>query len=118
MDENGEIIPPFYNYSRVIDMDEHTSIFSDKDYDGKKMSILISMTWSSQQRNQWSYDITMIQMDKHTYLFETTSRADKSSMDDFLSAFVLEPYQVYSNINNGFGLFGAFVMREYSLTLS
>jgi len=112
-DENGDPIPPYYNWNQVVDMDNYLYIFSDKGFDGKKMSVLISISSSGKQNNRWSYDVTMIQMDKHTYLFET-SRRSKQNMNDFLSDFILEPHQVYSNINSGYGLFGAFVMREYS----
>jgi hypothetical protein len=59
------------------------------------------------------YETTLLQTDKNCYLFE------KSIMDydpDF-NTFTLEPMQYYTNIKNGYGLFGAFVMKEYVFEL-
>ncbi|MCL2246393.1 MAG: DUF4249 domain-containing protein [Lentimicrobiaceae bacterium] len=114
INENGDTIRPFYNWTQQHDMDTQLALFSDKGNDGKKMSLLFTISYSGEWSKQWGYEISMIQMDKHCYLFES-SKDSSGSMNDFMSFFLLEPYQVYSNINNGYGLFGAFVMRDYAL---
>lgn len=47
-------------------------------------------------------------MDRNTYLFETTV----TYADEDMGSFLLEPIRTYSNIQNGFGLFGAITMME------
>jgi len=59
------------------------------------------------------FDITMVQMDKHSYSFEKSYNSEKVT-DDMMSVFLLEPTQVYTNIKNGYGLFCALAMKDYS----
>lgn len=47
-------------------------------------------------------------MDRNTYLFEATV----TYADEDIGSFLLEPTRTYSNIQNGFGLFGAITMME------
>ena len=49
----------------------------------------------------------LVFLDKDSYLYETTL-----SEDNQLNFLMLEPLHTYSNIEGGFGLFGAFSMRE------
>ena len=85
-------------------------VYSDKDKDGKKMTAPIEVHWGS---SNWSevtlLEITQLQTDIHCYQFEISFQNYEAD----LQFFMLEPMQLYSNIKNGYGLFGAFVLRDY-----
>jgi len=114
--ENNNHIPYdsiLYHYcSNVWDEKNYPCIFSDKGQDGKKMSILLSLFYYNYDNNSDEYNVTLLQTDENCYLFEK-SYYEFWDMSDFQS-FMLEPMQLYTNIKNGYGVFGAFVMRDYS----
>jgi hypothetical protein len=93
----------FFDWHFLYDMDYKPCIYTDNGRDGKKMSVFM-MDYLPDV-----FETTLLQTDKNCYLFE------KSVMDydDTFSSFTLEPMQYYSNIKNGYGVFGAFVMKEY-----
>jgi len=98
----------FYRWNFLYDVDINTCIYSDKDNDGKKMSVLMIIGYPD------IYELTLLQMDRNCYLFETSIM---NSIADFQS-FLLEPAApLYTNIKNGYGVFGAFVMKDYSFEL-
>ena len=78
-------------------------IYSDKGRDGEKMSAFMMIGMLP------VYETTMLQTDRNCYLHELSI----IDYDGDLSFFLLEPIQLYSNIKNGYGLFGAFVMKDY-----
>jgi hypothetical protein len=96
----------YFTWWTLFDDSDNPCIYSDKGYDGKKWSILMMVDFWLE-----TYDITMFQLDRNCYLFE---KSTMESDDEFFSAFVIEPTQIYSNVKNGYGLFGAFVMKDYS----
>jgi len=85
-------------------------IFSDHGQDGQKMSALLQVHWFGTRYDDLS-EITLLQTDKHAYLYQ-------SSIWDYngdMAFFMLEPTKIYSNIKNGYGVFGAFTMRTYAV---
>jgi hypothetical protein len=93
-----------YHFWRTFqDAKDKPCIFSDQGQDGKKMSVLISL---------WQTDfskVALLQTDRNCYLFERSSY----EYDSDLQSFMLEPVQLYSNVKNGYGVFGAFVKKDY-----
>ena len=79
-------------------------IYSDYGQDGKRNSVFMMIDFTSK------YEMTLLQTDKQTYLYYTSLL----NYDETLVYFMLEPMQLYTNIQNGYGVFGAFVMRDYS----
>jgi len=49
-------------------------------------------------------------LDRNSYLYEQTLSSNDFGFD--MNFLLLEPVHTYTNIENGFGLFGAFSMRE------
>jgi len=85
-------------------------VYSDKDKDGKKMTAPIEVHWGSPNWIEATLlEITQLQTDIHCYQFEISFQNYEAD----LQFFMLEPMQLYSNIKNGYGLFGAFVLRDY-----
>ena len=83
-------------------------IYSDNGMNGKKMSIPIEVHLGTLGYSEYIwFEITQLQTDINCYLFETSMMDYNSD----LQFFMLEPQQLYSNIKNGYGLFGAFVMK-------
>ncbi|MCL1850304.1 MAG: DUF4249 domain-containing protein [Bacteroidetes bacterium] len=107
------IIDTSYHYARGFfhDMNYKPCIYSDKGQDGKKMSATISTNsaFTMNDIKDTIVNIRLLQTDKNCYLLE------KSLIDsnDDMQFFLLEPMKIYSNIKNGYGIFGAFVMRDY-----
>ena len=102
-----------HSYGAIYD-EKGITCFSDKDKDGSTMSLLRHISYKD-YRSDWSQDtnfIYMLQLDRNCYLYETTL-ADY----DFLSSMSLEPSLTYNNIKNGYGLFGAYTMRDVSAIL-
>ena len=79
-------------YLFEADIDEYP--YDDDDWKGK----------GGDEENEVFY---LVFLDKDSYLYETTL-----SEDNQLNFLMLEPLHTYSNIEGGFGLFGAFSMRE------
>jgi len=82
-------------------------IYSDHGQDGKNMSALLLLYYSDDDFDE----ITMLQTDVHAYLY----RRSLWDADGDLGFFMLEPVKIYSNIKNGYGVFGAFGMRTYAI---
>jgi len=97
----------FFSWDYYRDDNYKQCIFSDEGNDGRRMSVLIG--------NVWEHDnnVILIQVDKHCYKFESSL----ANYDSDMQFFMLEPIQLYSNIKNGYGVFGAFVMREYPIII-
>ena len=102
-----------YYYARgfLYDMNYKPCIYSDKGQDGKKMSATIYVNTDRFNANirDTITNIRFLQTDRNCYLLEK-SLVDFSNDVQF---FMLEPVKIYSNIKNGYGIFGAFVMRDY-----
>ena len=84
-------------------------LFSDHGQDGQSMSSLVTTYYLDDEISE----ITMVQTDVHSYLYQR-------SIEDYngdLGFFIIEPVKIYSNIKNGYGVFGAFVMKDYSFEL-
>jgi hypothetical protein len=101
--EHSEDTASFYDWYFLWDMNDKRCIYTDNGQDGKKMSVFMMDGLPG------VFETTLLQTDKNCYLFE------KSAMDydDTFNSFTLEPLQLYSNVKNGYGVFGAFVMKEY-----
>ena len=82
-------------------------LFSDHGQDGQNMSSLVTTYYLDDEISE----ITMVQTDVHSYLYQR-------SIEDYngdLGFFIIEPVKIYSNIKNGYGVFGAFGMRTYAI---
>jgi hypothetical protein len=98
-------------------------VFSDQGKDGEKMSLSATMwregfdtEWITSEDNQ-QYDsvyIIAMQTDRNTFLYENSARAAMDA-DGMTSIFTIEPTLVYSNIKNGYGVFGAMTFKSYLL---
>ena len=95
----------FFTWQFFWDTKNNTCLYSDFGQDGKKMTPSID-AWLPQD-----IVLTYLQTDKNCYLFEKSSE----NYDADLQGFVLEPLQLYSNVKNGYGVFGAFVLKDYEL---
>jgi hypothetical protein len=97
----------FYHSWGYFWRDNHKPcVFSDKGQDGKKMSELLIVYYTKKEFDQ----VTLLQTDKNCYMFE----ASLFDYDGTMQTLMLEPNQLYTNIKNGYGVFGAFVKKEYS----
>jgi hypothetical protein len=104
--ENGTTLVDsfhYYNWYLLYDMKDKPCIYSDKGQDGKKISAFIMLGLPE------FFETTFIQADVNCYMYETSAM----DYDAIFQSFLLEPAQLYSNVKNGYGLFGAFVMKEY-----
>ena len=110
-DNNGNILCDstlYYHWGSYWDKKNKPCIFSDKGLDGKKMSVLLSVFLDTESCS----NVTLLQSDENCYLFETSYQEFWNASD--FQSFMLEPMQLYTNIQNGYGVFGAFVMQDYS----
>ena len=94
----------YFFYWSILWDDNGRCVYSDFGQDGKKMSTSV---WTMASND---FGITFFQLDKNCYQFET----DAARYDADFHFLMLEPVQLYSNIKNGYGVFGAFVMRDYA----
>jgi hypothetical protein len=100
----------FHSWYYFVNDNHKPCIFSDIGCDGEKMSVFLSVFRSS--TDDFS-KMALLQTDRNCYLFE-------QSLIDYnrdFQIFMLEPNQIFTNIRNGYGVFGAFVMKEYSFDL-
>jgi hypothetical protein len=103
---NWEYDTAYFSYWYFLyDTKGNPCIYSDNGQDGKKMSVLIE----TPSFNLEDSIVTFIQTDKNCYLFETSA----NGYDADFQLLMLEPMQLYSNVKNGYGVFGAFVMKDY-----
>lgn len=88
----------------------YKSVFSDEGKDGQVMRGLLEAFY--EENDYYDFDnqeeYYLLFLDRNCYLYEKTLNSDYSG----LSTFLLEPLHTYSNIENGFGLFGAFSLQE------
>ena len=103
-------VPTQFVWFACWDYESNYTITSDEKSDGAILRFPINIC----DEEEYPFDISMFQLDKHNYLFETSVSKIKDT-DMFLSFLTLEPQQVYTNIKNGYGLFGAFVKKDYTL---
>ena len=106
--------------SKYMNEEDSKVVISDEGKDGEKISVSTTI-WESGYSAEWItsednqlYDsvyILAIQTDKHTFLFEN-SVASYDGMG-FISIFTIEPTLIYSNIKNGYGVFGAMTFKSY-----
>ena len=88
----------------------YKSVFSDEGKDGQVMRGLLEAFYEENDYDDFDNqeEYYLLFLDRNCYLYEKTLNTDYSEF----SAFLLEPMHTYSNIENGFGLFGAFNMQE------
>jgi hypothetical protein len=97
-----------YHYFNTFWDEKHKPcIFSDQGQDGKKMSVMLYIHFAFS--NDDVSKVTLLQTDRNCYMFELSCY----EYDADFQSFMLEPVQLYSNIKNGYGVFGAFVMKDY-----
>ena len=87
---------------------------SDEGYDGKLMRYMVNEDLVDDYYDE-DYDddngqYYLFFLDRNCYLFEKTVADNEFGFD--MGFLLLEPVHAYTNIENGFGLFGAFSMRE------
>lgn len=85
---------------------------SDEGYDGALMRFMVNGGMPEEGEDYWNDDNESVDeyyflfLDKNCYLYERTLNEGAFDMNFLL----LEPVHTYTNIENGFGLFGAFSM--------
>lgn len=91
----------------------YISVFSDEGKDGRVMRGLLEEFYDEPDYEDLDFQgqYYLLLLDKSCYLYEKSLYEN-----DFagLSFLMLEPMHTYSNIKNGFGLFGAFCMQAVS----
>lgn len=93
----------------------HDYFFSDEENDAKMLKGNYSL-WIDENPNK-GYDtliFNFVQMDKIAYLYWTSLMRYTNSIG-FMG--VVEPVLLYNNIENGYGLFSAFVFKTYRFIL-
>lgn len=88
---------------------------SDEGYDGALMRFMVEEGMPEEGEEYWDEDeedqekeYYFLFLDRNCYLYERTLHENDFDMNFLL----LEPEHTYTNIENGFGLFGAFSMRK------
>ena len=117
--DGTETVDHFWGFSRVWLTEGNRDIeyVSDEGHDGEVMRYLFEADideypyndddWKGKDGDEEDEVFYLVFLDKDSYLYETTL-----SEDNQLNFLMLEPLHTYSNIEGGFGLFGAFSMRE------
>lgn len=87
----------------------YKSVFSDEGKDGQVMRGLLEAFYEENDYDDFDNqeECNLLFLDRNCYLYEKT--LNDSDFSEF-SSLLLEPMHTYSNIENGFGLFGAFSM--------
>ena len=105
--------------------DNYDVVFSNEGKDGEKMNVVwrelsdYTLSEFMEQENVYNgytYDsvhILFVQTEKNTFLYENSFSAARDT--EFTSIFTIEPTLVYSNIKNGYGVFGALTFKPYLL---
>ncbi|MFO7721732.1 MAG: DUF4249 family protein [Bacteroidales bacterium] len=92
-------------------------LFTDKGVDGEwfniKLSITNSTIWDS-ERYPVGYEIVIMRVDEHYYKFHYPFVVYDYYPDDNPFA---EPFIIYSNIENGYGIFAAAIEKKYLFNL-
>jgi len=111
-DEDGNIIytDSLFKYGIGFFYNENwkTCIYSDHGKDGQRMND--KLHYRSNLYNMEKFVLYEVQTDKHWYMYHKSVYDSEGGMQFFM----LEPAQFYTNIRNGYGVFGAFVMRKHS----
>jgi len=88
---------------------------SDEGYDGALMRFMVEEGMPEEGEEYWDdededteKEYYFLFLDRNCYLYERTLHENDFDMNFLL----LEPEHTYTNIENGFGLFGAFSMRQ------
>lgn len=94
----------------LADGNNDVQYVSDKGHDGEVMRYLFDYDiddeeWKDDTDHATKYYLLFL--DKGCYLYETTL-----SDDSYMNFLLLEPPHTYTNIENGYGLFGAYTMME------
>lgn len=96
----------------VYDLKSNSRVFSDEGKDGSTLSFESYL--SNQYGNHWDFDTIMFtinQTNKDLYIYEKSFNEYYNSAG--LSGLV-EPSLLYNNIENGYGLFTAFVFKKFT----
>jgi len=99
----------WYWWTRWLEDENEKSllVFSDEGQDGQVFRRLLEAFYEDYNEHDTQEQYYLLFLDRNNYLYEKSmSYSDYAS----LSYFLLEPLHTYSNIENGFGLFGAFSM--------
>lgn len=113
---NNEVSYSYYMGYYVCWLEEENSegkYFSDQGRDGQIFRYITNELLDLednpyQVENDKDTKYFMAFLDKNSYLYESTLSDEYGIFNNFL----LEPLHTYSNIENGYGLFGAFTMQE------
>lgn len=112
--ETGESSESYYwSYfvSWLVDGNSSLQYFSDEGRDGEVFRYieeeLVDLDEESGENEEYAQYYMMF-LDKNCYQYEVTL----SEEGGFFNGFLLEPMHTYSNIEHGFGLFGAFTLQE------
>ncbi len=85
-------------------------LISDYYFDGQRKSLSLDFNdWSAQKKK--GYYLELISLSREGYLYQKTIADYDNSRGDPFS----EPVMIYSNIENGFGIFSAYSRSIYSL---
>jgi hypothetical protein len=96
----------------VYDLKSNSHVFSDEGKDGSTLSFESYL--SNQYGNHWDFDTIMFtinQTNKDLFIYEKSFNEYYNSAG--LSGLV-EPSLLYNNIENGYGLFTAFVFKKFT----
>jgi hypothetical protein len=110
--EDLPLFPPptdsvlYHSWGIFYDENYNDCIYSDQGQDGKRMSSVLINPWYTTDR---ASKPTLLQTDRSCYMFHK----NYDRYDPSMQYFMLEPMQFYSNVKNGYGVFGAFVMKDY-----
>jgi hypothetical protein len=101
----------YHFWGIFYDDNYHDCIYSDQGQDGKRMSSKLLTPWYTPDRVSKA---TLLQTDRSCYMFHK----NYDRYDPSMQFFMLEPVQFFTNVKNGYGVFGAFVMKEYEFEVS
>jgi hypothetical protein len=80
--------------------------FTDAIFDGKEYTIKVffSKHYYSETNEEVNYEVFLYSMSRASHLYKISSASQSSTEDNPFS----QPVQVFSNVNHGMGIFGAF----------
>ncbi|MDL2239063.1 DUF4249 domain-containing protein [Bacteroidales bacterium OttesenSCG-928-K03] len=109
----------FGSFRHIMDYHSLEIVFNDQEHDGGLIKVVDSDCDYEAPDGQIVHlgqdTVCFVIMDKSCYLYEKAIDNYNNSMGiDLISIF--EPVLIYSNIENGLGLFGAFSIRKYSIS--
>ena len=107
---NGEIMYKWVWYLPGLEDDKknYLKVFSDEGKDGQLIRGLMEGFFEFEEDTNYKEQYYLFFLDKNCYMYEKTCY--NSDYSEFSSMF-LEPLHTYNNIENGYGLFGAFSMQ-------